>query len=138
MSSNLVSGVKFLVGSQALGGDGVGAKGQVHSWLSNSADERQAQQFETRLFLDPAFLKSVEQVQAWQRVRGVAFRIALLLGLALVATGYTGSANAEEGSGSTTTTEESPEPTSPDNWWDWLIGTMKDDGGTLDPEIGVE
>jgi hypothetical protein len=132
MSSNIVSGMKVLFGFQSLG-----AERQIHSWLDSSVDERQTRQFETRLFLDPAFLKSVEQMQAWRRLRGATFKFLLLLGFALVATGYTGSANAEEGTDSTPATEESPEPKSP-NWWDWLIGTMKDDGGTLDPEWGTD
>jgi hypothetical protein len=71
-------------------------------------------------------------------IRSLGFRSSLVAGLAMGIVGFAGIAVAEEVSETTTTAEESPEPTKPGNWWDRLIGTMKDDGGSNDPEGGVE
>jgi hypothetical protein len=71
-------------------------------------------------------------------ISSLGFRCSLCACLAMGVVGFAGIAVAEEVSEATTTAEESPAPTKPGNWWDWLIGTMKDDGGTIDPESGVE
>jgi hypothetical protein len=71
-------------------------------------------------------------------IRSLGFRCSLVAGLAMGVVSFAGIAVAEEVSETTTTAEEGPAPTKPGNWWDWLIGPMKDDGGTLDPEWGTD
>jgi hypothetical protein len=137
MTSNLVSRVKFLIGFPVACGRDLEAREQARSWWSRATDERQSRQLETRLFFDPAFLASVQQVQAWSRVRSLAFRAAMMVGLALLATGYTGTATAEDGDGATTK-EEGGEQRSTGSWLDWFFGTDEEEGGTPDPEIGTE
>jgi hypothetical protein len=71
-------------------------------------------------------------------IRSLGFRCSLVAGLALGVVCFAGVAVAEEVCETDATAEERAEPTKPGNWWDWLFGTMKDDGVSLDPEGGVE
>jgi hypothetical protein len=70
-------------------------------------------------------------------IRSLGFRCTLVACLAMGLVGFAGIALAEEATETATTAEECQEPKTP-NWWDWLIGTMKDDGVSIDPESGVE
>ncbi len=63
------------------------------------------------------------------------FRRLAVVALLLLSAGYVDAARADETSDATDTTEPSEDR---GKWWDWIIGTMGDEGGSMDPESGTQ
>jgi hypothetical protein len=140
MSINSISHAKLVLdrfATERRAARTIGPKGHS-SWCQGACDAC-ADQFETRLFFDPAHLKIAQQRLWMERFWTVLLRVVLVAGLATVASGYPGIASAEESAPAPApSSEEEVEPKTPGNWFDWIFGTESDKGGSHDPETGTD